>query len=154
MAKVHCVSPLVSLCSKYARSCHGPLSGLRQSSAASNSQLKSQILLSIKMLITAVVIRTLEIMLGYWKSFGSSVCVFVCVCIPGVYRRTSTACGVASSSEGLILCFSVSAVVLGTIIGTRDTQKRRIFANMHDKLQKTTRHKAFKCNGLIIINNY
>lgn len=42
--------------------------------------------------------------------------------VPGVYRSTSTAWGAASSSDGLILCFSVSAVVLGTIIGTRDTQ--------------------------------
>ena len=39
--------------------------------------------------------------------------------VPGVYRSTSTAWGAASSSEGLILCFSVSAVVLGTIIGTK-----------------------------------
>lgn len=49
-------------------------------------------------------------------------CVLVCVCVPGVYRSTSTAWGAVSSSEGLILCFNVSAVVLGTIIGTRDTQ--------------------------------
>lgn len=42
--------------------------------------------------------------------------------VPGVYRSTSTVWGAASSSEGLILCFSVSDVVLGTRIGTRDTQ--------------------------------
>lgn len=37
---------------------------------------------------------------------------------PGVYNRTSTACGKISPAEGLILCLSVSAVVFGTAMGT------------------------------------
>lgn len=52
------------------------------------------------------------------------VCVRACVCLPGVYNNTSTAWGAANSTEGLILCFSVSAVVLGTIIGAGDTKQK------------------------------
>lgn len=37
---------------------------------------------------------------------------------PGVYSRTSTAWGDVWSRDGLILCFRVSDVVLGTIMGT------------------------------------
>lgn len=56
---------------------------------------------------------------------GDCLVIGLCVFVPGVYRSTSTAWGAASSSEGLILCFSVSAVVLGTIMGTRDNTNHR-----------------------------
>lgn len=41
--------------------------------------------------------------------------------LPGVYSNTSTPWGEVCSSDGLILCFKVSAVVLGTIMGTGQT---------------------------------
>lgn len=46
--------------------------------------------------------------------------------VPGVYSNTCTVWGSAMSTEGLILCLSVSEVVRGTVIGSAQDQDAKM----------------------------